>query len=67
MSSSVPNVPPCWSGASPEAPFALSLALRTLDRDVCDYVPVGTHFLWHLLTGLVLYLVSRTMIRKNRP
>jgi hypothetical protein len=46
--------------------FALSLSLRTLDRDVCDYVPVGTHFLWHLLNGLVLYLVSRAIVR-NRP
>ncbi len=42
--------------------FALSLSLRTLDRDVCDYVPVGTHFLWHLLNGVVLYLVSRTIV-----
>lgn len=49
------------------AVFALSLSLRTLDRDVCDYVPVGTHFLWHLLNGLVLYLVSRTLVLKNRP
>ncbi|MEU0529414.1 hypothetical protein [Amycolatopsis tolypomycina] len=45
------------------AVFALSLSLRALDRDVCDYVPVGTHFLWHLLTGLVLYLVSRALLR----
>jgi hypothetical protein len=43
--------------------FALSLSLRALDRDVCDYVPAGTHFLWHLLTGVVLYLVSRAAIR----
>jgi hypothetical protein len=47
------------------AVFALSLSLRTLDRDVCDYVPAGTHFLWHLLNGVVLYLVSRTMIRRK--
>ncbi|NBH05339.1 hypothetical protein [Amycolatopsis sp. SID8362] len=45
------------------AVFALSLSLRALDRDVCDYVPAGTHFLWHLLNGLVLYLVSRAAIR----
>ncbi|MEU5258450.1 hypothetical protein [Amycolatopsis sp. NPDC021455] len=49
------------------AVFALSLSLRALDRDVCDYVPVGTHFLWHLLSGLVLYLVSRTIVLANRP
>ncbi|MFB9684671.1 hypothetical protein [Amycolatopsis plumensis] len=44
--------------------FALSLSLRALDRDVCDYVPAGTHFLWHLLNGLVLCLVSRAAIRR---
>jgi hypothetical protein len=49
------------------AVFALSLSLRAVDRDVCDYVPVGTHFLWHLLNGVVLYLVSRTLIQHNRP
>ncbi|MEU4518369.1 hypothetical protein AB0F52_06570 [Amycolatopsis sp. NPDC024027] len=47
--------------------FALSLSLRGLDRDVCVYVPAGTHFLWHLLTGVVLYLVSRTLVRRNSP
>ncbi|WP_410563052.1 hypothetical protein [Amycolatopsis sp. cmx-4-61] len=46
--------------------FALSLSLRALDRDVCDYVPAGTHFLWHLLNGVVLYLVSRALLR-HRP
>jgi hypothetical protein len=49
------------------AVFALSLSLRAVDRDVCDYVPVGTHFLWHLLNGVVLYLVARTMVLSNRP
>ena len=49
------------------AVFALSLSLRAVDRDVCDFVPAGTHFLWHLLNGLVLYLVSRTMLLKRRP
>ncbi|MEU7788676.1 hypothetical protein [Amycolatopsis sp. NPDC049159] len=48
------------------AVFALSLSLRTLDRDVCAYVPAGTHFLWHLLNGVVLYLVSRALIRPQR-
>ncbi|WP_370973088.1 hypothetical protein [Amycolatopsis sp. cg9] len=48
------------------AVFALSLSLRTLDRDVCDYVPAGTHFLWHLLNGVVLYLVSPVLIRPQR-
>ena len=49
------------------AVFALSLSLRAVDRDVCDYVPVGTHFLWHLLNGVVLYLVARTTVLNGRP
>ncbi|ADJ50930.1 hypothetical protein AMES_9105 [Amycolatopsis mediterranei S699] len=49
------------------AVFALSLSLRTLDRDVCSYVPVGTHFLWHLLNGVVLYLVSRPLAHPKSP
>ncbi len=39
--------------------FALSLTLRTLDMALCESVVLGTHFLWHLLNGLLLYLVSR--------
>ncbi|RZQ65100.1 hypothetical protein [Amycolatopsis suaedae] len=38
--------------------FGASLALRTADHSVCGSFPPGTHFLWHLLNGLVLYLVS---------
>ena len=32
----------------------LSLAFRTLDGPLCDQVPVGTHFLWHILNGIML-------------
>jgi hypothetical protein len=46
--------------------FALSLSLRTIDQPVCDFVPTGTHFLWHLLNAVVLYLVSRALLLKSR-
>jgi hypothetical protein len=32
----------------------LSLTFRTVDEAVCEAVPLGTHFLWHLLNGLML-------------
>ncbi|MCJ2114847.1 ceramidase [Methylobacterium sp. E-025] len=35
--------------------FGVSLALRTMDRSVCARVPVGTHFLWHLLNAGILF------------
>jgi hypothetical protein len=37
--------------------LAASLILRTIDLQVCDALPLGTHFAWHLLNGLVLYLL----------
>jgi hypothetical protein len=31
-----------------------SLTFRTLDGPLCQIVPFGTHFLWHVLNGLML-------------
>jgi hypothetical protein len=39
--------------------FLVSLTLRTLDLPLCDTLPLGLHFLWHLLNaatlGMLLY------------
>ena len=32
----------------------LSLTARTLDEPICAAVPMGTHFLWHLLNAVML-------------
>jgi hypothetical protein len=32
----------------------VSLTFRTLDGPLCDALPLGTHFLWHVLNGLML-------------
>ena len=42
--------------------FAVSLTLRTIDQPACEMTrlfnsPTGTHFLWHLLNALTLYLL----------
>jgi hypothetical protein len=49
--------------------FCVSLALRTIDAQVCDAFPLGTHFLWHLLNAAVLFLLSRELVREatRRP
>jgi hypothetical protein len=44
--------------------FTASLALRTIDLAACDTFPLGTHFSWHLLNAVVLYVVLRTAIEK---
>jgi len=47
--------------------FTVSLALRTIDLAACDTFPLGTHFSWHLLNGLVLYVLLRTAIKEAGP
>ena len=43
--------------------FAVSLTFRTLDQAVCDVVPIGTHFLWHILNGVLLFVLVRAMMQ----
>ena len=48
------------SSAGLAAAFAVllvSLTMRTLDLPLCNAWVYGTHFLWHTLTALALYLV----------
>ncbi|MGE5658339.1 MAG: ceramidase domain-containing protein [Actinomycetota bacterium] len=42
--------------------FLLALSFRTLDRAICPYFSSGTHFLWHLCNGILLYLSARALI-----
>ncbi len=42
--------------------FLVSLFFRTIDRAICPYLSLGTHFIWHLLNGLVLYLVMKALL-----
>jgi hypothetical protein len=42
--------------------FLLSLSMRTVDEAVCAHLPLGTHFLWHLLNGLLVYLIVRGLL-----
>jgi hypothetical protein len=44
------------------ATLAVSLFFRSIDNAICESVPLGTHFLWHLLNGLVLYLLLRAAL-----
>jgi hypothetical protein len=42
--------------------YLAALFFRTIDNEVCPVLPIGTHFLWHLLIGLVTYLAMRSVI-----
>ncbi|MBT6284482.1 MAG: hypothetical protein HOI96_04805, partial [Rhodospirillaceae bacterium] len=46
--------------------FAASLTFRTVDAPICAAVPIGTHFMWHLLNGCVLFIVVRALVLFGR-
>ena len=51
--------------------LGVALALRTLDRELCDKIhlfgsPRGTHALWHLLTAIMLAVLMRAALT-HRP
>jgi hypothetical protein len=44
--------------------FALSLTFRSIDNALCVFNPVGTHFMWHTLNALMLYILGMRFIKK---
>lgn len=42
--------------------LTLSIVFRSIDLAVCTAMPVGTHFLWHLINAVVLYLLVAGLI-----
>lgn len=47
--------------------FLIALVCRSLDQWICPCLPLGTHFLWHLLVGGVLYLTTRAYLLNQPP
>jgi hypothetical protein len=56
-----------WAFAVAGVVFAVALTLRTVDLTACGEWPVGTHFLWHLLNAVVLFLVAREALVRVSP
>ena len=48
------------------AVFFASLVARTADASVCAHFPLGTHFLWHVLNGTMIFLLLLAWIRHAR-
>lgn len=56
-----------WALVTAGALFAVSLSFRTADMAVCGAFPLGTHFMWHTLNGVLLGYLLYAMIRHGRP
>jgi len=46
--------------------FLLGFTFRTLDAPLCESLPIGTHYLWHVSNAVVLYLLIHAAILHGR-
>lgn len=55
-----------WAVAA-TAVFCLSLGFRTLDLHLCGALPIGTHFMWHILNALMVGVLLQGLVRCSPP
>ena len=41
--------------------FVVSILFRSVDQTLCEAWPLGTHFAWHCLNAVVLYLTATAL------
>ena len=46
--------PPVFLSSGGAGLLVVSLTFRTLDEPLCAAIPLGTHFLWHILNAIML-------------
>jgi len=56
-----------WYNLAAAAIFLGSVTCRVLDPMVCDAMPIGTHFMWHVLNGLMLGVLMAATTRYAKP
>lgn len=52
-----------WFNIAAAGIFTLSVTFRAIDPVVCGSFPLGTHFLWHTLNGLMLGVLLAATVR----
>ncbi|VAW20302.1 Arginine/ornithine antiporter ArcD [hydrothermal vent metagenome] len=53
-----------WAGI---ATFLVSLVFRSLDMALCSAFPLGTHFIWHTLNGVLIGILLFAIIKYGAP
>jgi hypothetical protein len=46
--------------------FVIAIIFRTYDAIACSLIPIGTHFIWHILVAFVLYHSTLFLIYNNK-
>ncbi|MBE1204477.1 ceramidase domain-containing protein [Aminobacter carboxidus] len=56
-----------WYNIAAAVIFLGSVTFRVIDPLVCDALPIGSHFMWHLLNGLMLGVLMAATTRYAWP
>lgn len=56
-----------WYNLAAAGLFVGSVTFRAIDPLVCDGFPLGTHFLWHTLNGVMLGVLLAAVARYGKP
>lgn len=56
---------PAWRVlAAAAASFSVAMVFHRADQPLCGMLPTGTHFLWHVFSGLAAYLMTRVVLER---
>ena len=47
--------------------FVISIIFRSIDQAFCNIIPVGTHFIWHIMNGILLSSLVWSFYRLSEP
>ena len=47
--------------------FNLSILLRSIDNHICNYLSIGTHFLWHFFNAYLLKILTLVNCKIKHP
>lgn len=43
--------------------FFVSITCRSIDQQICDMLPIGVHYMWHILNSVTIYYVIKGLIK----
>ena len=47
--------------------YVISIVFRSIDHAFCNIIPVGTHFIWNIMNGILLSLLVWSFYRFSKP
>lgn len=43
----------------------VALYLRSIDSKFCDFMPIGTHWIWHTMNAVLIAIIMRELIKRS--